>query len=298
MEIINIQGKEFRFVKGNPENVQYRASFNALTEKTFGFNFEHWYQSGYWTNQYLPYSILDGHRVVSNVSVNLMDFEVCGKPKRLIQLGTVMTDPDYRNQGLSRVLMDIVMAEWKDKCDFIYLFANDSVLSFYPKFGFQAADQYQCTKTIHKKDKTGADKKLNMSDESHRKLVYEKAKASSSMAKISMVGNAELIMFYCISFMKDSVYYIEAYETVVVAHEEQGLLEVFGVFCKEDVSLDVIIDCMAKEDTKSVRLCFTPKETESYHFIPLEGEGTLFILGEDLDLFRDQRMMFPLLSHA
>lgn len=298
MENINIQGKEYHLVKGNPENVQYRASFNALTEKTFGFNFEHWYQSGYWTNQYLRYSILDGHRVVSNVSVNLMDFEVCGKAKRLIQLGTVMTDDAYRNQGLSRVLMDIVIAEWKDKCDFIYLFANDSVLNFYPKFGFHTADQYQCTKTIRKKDKTRAAKKLNMSDESHRKLVYEKANASSSMAKISMVGNAELIMFYGIAFMKDSVYYIGAYNTVVVAHEEQGLLDMFGVFCKEEVSLDVIVDYMAKEDTKSVRLYFMPKETESNRFFPLEGEGTLFILGEDQNLFKEQQLMFPLLSHA
>ncbi len=298
MENINVQGKEYHLMKGNPENVQYRASFNALTEKTFGFNFEQWNQGGYWTNQYLPYSILDGNTVVSNVSVNLMDFDVCGKPKRLIQLGTVMTDDAYRNQGLSRVLMDMVIKEWKDKGEAIYLFANDSVLSFYPKFGFHAVDQYQYTKAIRKKVKERAAKKLNMSDESHRKLVYEKAKVSSSMAKISMVGNAELIMFYCIAFMKDSVYYLEEYDTVVVAHEEQGLLEVFGVFCKEEVSLDLILDHMAKEDTKRVRLCFTPKETESYQFIPLEGEGTLFILGNGLDLFGEQLLMFPLLSHA
>lgn len=298
MENINIQGKQYHLMKGNPENIQYRASFNELTEKTFGFNFEHWYQSGYWTKQYRPYSILDGNDVVSNVSVNLMDFDVCGIPKRLIQLGTVMTDDAYRNQGLNRALMEIVIAEWKDQCDLIYLFANDSVLNFYPKFGFHAVDQVQCIKTIHKKEKSGAAKKLNMSDEANRKLVYDKVNASTSMAKISMVGNAELIMYYCISFMKDNVYYIEEYDTIVVAHEEQGVLEVFGVFCKEEVSLEVIIEMMAKEDTKSVRLCFTPKETESYGFIPLEGEGTLLILGEDQNLFKEQQLMFPLLSHT
>ena len=298
MEIINIQGKEYHLMKGNPENVQYRASFNALTEKTFGFNFELWYQSGYWKNQYLPYSLLDGGKVVSNVSVNVMDFDFLGQSKRLIQLGTVMTDDAYRNRGLARLLMEIVIAEWKDECDFIYLFANDSVLSFYPKFGFQTLNQYQCTKTICKKEKVKSAKKLNMSDESHRRLVYEKASASSSIAKISMIGNAELIMFYCISLMKDRVYYIEEYETVVVAHHEHEMLEVFGVFCSKEVSLDVIVDYVANKDTKSVKLYFTPKEIDSYIVTPLEGEGNLFILGEDLDLFHGQQCMFPLLSHA
>lgn len=298
MEMINIQGKAYKFVRGNPKNDQYRASFNALTEKTFGFNFELWFQSGYWKNQYLPYSLLDGEQVVSNVSVNIMDIDVFGKPKRLIQLGTVMTDPAYRNQGLVRVLMEIVIGDWKGKCDDIYLFANDSVLSFYPKFGFQTIDQYQCMKTISRKEKEKSLKKLDMSDESHRRLLYEMANASTAMAKISMLGNAELIMFYCISSMKDSVYYIEEYETVVVAHHDDEVLEVFGVFCREEVSLETILDYLVNQDTKKVKLNFTPKDTDSYLITPLEGEGTLFMLGEDPDLFKDKSFMFPLLSHA
>ena len=242
MQIINIQGKEYHLMKGNPENVQYRASFNAVTEKTFGFNFEQWYQSGYWINQYIPYSLMDGEEVVANVSVNVMDIEVYGNTKRLIQVGTVMTDAACRDQGLIRVLLNKVIADWQAKCEYIYLFANESVLNFYPKFGFKAINQYQCTKTISKKDKDKSAKKLNMADECDRALVYEKANASSSNAKINMLGNAELIIFYCTSFMKDRVYYIKEYKTVVVAHHEHEVLEVFGVFCKEKVPLDVILD--------------------------------------------------------
>lgn len=283
---------------GNPQDDHYRSSFNALTEKTFGFNFEQWYQSGYWKNQYIPYSILDGDEVVSNVSVNVMDFEVFGKTKRLIQLGTVMTDDAYRNQGFVRVLMDIVIADWQEKCEYLYLFANDSVLDFYPKFGFKAINQYQYTKTISKKDKERSAIKLNMSDESDRALVYEEANASSSIAKISMLGNAELIMFYCISYMKDRVYYIKEYNAIVVAHHEHQVLEVFGVFCTENIPLEIILDYMANEDTESVKLYFTSQESESYTLTPLEGEGTLFILGEDPDLLKNKPFMFPLLSHA
>ena len=57
--------------------------------------------------------------------------------KNYIQLGTIMTDKNYRNQGLSKYLMNIVLKEFSEKNDEVYLFANDSVLYFYPKFGFQ-----------------------------------------------------------------------------------------------------------------------------------------------------------------
>lgn len=53
-----------------------------------------------------------------------------------------MTDNEFQNKGLSRVLMEKILDEWNGKCDLIYLFANDSVLDFYPKFGFKKCNEY------------------------------------------------------------------------------------------------------------------------------------------------------------
>lgn len=298
MEYININGKDYRFIIGTGDDNKYRASFNALTEKTFGFNFEKWYQGGYWKKQYIPYSLIDGEKVVSNVSVNIIDFEVFGEIKRYIQLGTVMTGTDYRNQGLLRVLIERVIEEWKDKGDLLYLFANDSVLNFYPKFGFVKLNQYQCTKLISKGDKDGFIRKLNMSDEYDRGLVYNKANGLYSFAKISMCRNAELIMFYCTMFMSDSVYYIKNYDAVVIANFNEDTIEVLDIFCEEEISIDEIVNCLVNENIEKVKLYFTPKETNSYIKAPLEGEDTLFILGKDTLLLKNNKFMFPELSHA
>lgn len=65
-----------------------------------------------------------------------------------------------------------------------------------------------------------------------------------------------------------------------------------------NIPLEIILDYMANEDTESVKLYFTPQESESYNLTPLEGEGTLFILGEDPDLLKCTQFMFPSLSHA
>jgi len=159
-------------------------------------------------------------------------------------------------------------------------------------------NQYQCTKLISKKDKDGFVKKLNMSDECDRALVYDKANVLSSLAKIFMCGNAELIMFYCTLLLNDSIYYIQDYDAVVIANFVEDTIEVLGVFCTEEVSLDKILNYLLNENIKRVKLYFTPKEIDSYIITLLEGEDTLFVLGEDTMLLADNQFMFPKLSHT
>lgn len=57
MEYIKINDKEYKFVIGIGKDDKFRKSFNTLTKKTFGFNFEQWYQDGYWKDKYIPYSL-------------------------------------------------------------------------------------------------------------------------------------------------------------------------------------------------------------------------------------------------
>lgn len=52
-----------------------------------------------------------------------------------------MMHPDYRNQGLSGKLMNHIIEVYEQEYNFIYLFANESVLDFYPKFGFEKVQE-------------------------------------------------------------------------------------------------------------------------------------------------------------
>ena len=106
-------------------------AFNDLAVKVFGLSFEKWYKSGYWRDKYFPYTYFDGEKAVANVSANKIHTIIDGKPKLYIQIGTVMTDPDYRNRGLSRKLMNEVFTDFKNNCDGIYLYGNDTVLDFF-----------------------------------------------------------------------------------------------------------------------------------------------------------------------
>ena len=120
-----------------------RRSFDALARRTFGLSFEGWYQGGYWQGDYLPHVLMRGDKVVANVSVNLCPMRLDGEPCRLVQLGTVMTDENFRGRGLARFLMERILETWASRCDGMYLYANDSVLGFYPKFDFVRAEEYR-----------------------------------------------------------------------------------------------------------------------------------------------------------
>ena len=106
-----------------------RQSFDALARQVFGLSFEGWYQSGYWTESNLPYTLLSQETALANVSVIRLEVLLDGKRRRYIQLGTVMTRPDCRRQGLAKRLMEEVLRDWADRCDGMFHFTNETVLA-------------------------------------------------------------------------------------------------------------------------------------------------------------------------
>ncbi|MFR6328053.1 MAG: hypothetical protein ACLUOI_04030 [Eisenbergiella sp.] len=88
-------------VRNNPAA---RKAFNELAIQVFQLSFESWYENGYWTDAYIPYTLMDGDTAAANISVNTMKTIGAGN-KKLYQLGAVMT-PSCRKQGLSRFLME------------------------------------------------------------------------------------------------------------------------------------------------------------------------------------------------
>ena len=110
-----------------------RHLLNELTQKTFGFDFEGWVTGGYFEGDYIPYSFVEDGVMISNVSANRMKFEHNGTIKNFIQIGTVMTDVEYRKQGLAAQLMHHVIETYENNCDGIYLFGDLGAIDFYKK---------------------------------------------------------------------------------------------------------------------------------------------------------------------
>jgi hypothetical protein len=85
----------FAMVHDYKKNDDLRKSFNELAQRIFGIDFEVWYQGDYWNDNYICYSYTDHGRVIANVSVNTLQLVVNGQRINALQIGTVMTHPDY-----------------------------------------------------------------------------------------------------------------------------------------------------------------------------------------------------------
>ena len=179
------------------DNAALRHSFNALAKKTFGISFEGWYQDGCWSDSYLPYALTEGDVVVANAAVNRMDFLWQGQVRRYIQIGTVMTDDRYRNRGLSRRLITEILHDWQARCDGVFLFANDTVLDFYPKFGVSAVQEFQHRKTVKQnRIGTAAARRLSLDDADDRRLFEHFSRKENPFAALQLLDRYGLTMFH------------------------------------------------------------------------------------------------------
>ena len=89
----------FTLIKNSISDDKYRDGYYQLAKDTFGLSFKDWYDSGYFDGSHVPYTVFDGDRAVANISVNFMDVVFEGKVKKCVQLGTVMTDKEYRGKS-------------------------------------------------------------------------------------------------------------------------------------------------------------------------------------------------------
>lgn len=215
-----------------------------------------------------------------------------------MQIGTVMTDPDYRNQGLNKILLGRILEEWQGKCDSVYLFANHTVLDFYPKFGFHRVDEYQHSQISLVNKAAIKPRRLVMTDEKDKALVIHKINHAVPVSKVSMIDNASLILFYLTSFMSDQVYYLPLHDAVVVADYQGDSLYLHDIFCQEVIPLDSVIEIMALQETTKVILGFTPLDTTSFEESIHDPDDVLFVLGDEQEVFHGVRVRYPVLSHA
>lgn len=286
----------YELKKDYRDNAALRHSFNELAKRTFLIDFEDWYQNGLWTDRYNPYSIVKDGEVIANVSVNRTDLLFDGSIKHFLQLGTVMTAKAYRRQGLIRELMAALDADYKGKTDGCYLFANDSVLDFYPKFGFHKACEYQYSKEL---SNTGTCRfmKTPMYEEEAWSALAAAIKRNIFQGRLDLVENAELFLFYVTKYMQEDVYYHEGSDTYVIAEQENKKLLLHNIFSSTLRSLSEVLALFGQE-VDEVTLGFVPAE-EGFVAKELHVEDcTFFVCGDGFSIFQEEKLRIPSLGHA
>ena len=278
-----------------------RHMLNALTRKIFGFDFEGWVSQGYFEGDYIPYSYVKGGKIISNVSASRMDFMQNGSLRKYIQIGTVMTDADFREQGLASRLIKHVISKYEKECDGIYLFGNLSALDFYRNLNFKEVNQYRyfvkeefCT---CQKAGPGFKPVRDCSDEikERYKNLVRKSACHSSFEQVNKFG---LQMFYTAGL--ENVFHIDDPDCFVVLAQGE-CTELNSILCSERVPLLTILQRIEIKNRRC-RLGFVPRAEEREMCTAEIYDGgddyRLFCRGKKLEDIERDRLYFPDLSHA
>ena len=244
---------------------------------------------------------MDGEKIVSNVSANLMKFMQNGVERNYIQIGTVMTDPNYRKQGLAAKLMECVIEDYEKDCDGIYLFGNLNALDFYRKLGFREENQYRYfvkDEFCHSENGKDKFKPVADMDEEIKKKYLDLVRNSAYMSSFEQINKYGLQMFYTSGF--DNVFYCNDLECfAVLEKEEYTILQ--SVLCKKKVALKDVLERIESDKPKFM-LGFTPLDEDKAMCTSEEYDGSddyrLFYRGKKLESIERDKLYFPDLSHA
>jgi len=182
----------------------------------------------------------------------------------------------------------------------MYLFANETVLDFYPKFGFTRIheSEYSLDLTTNPiQPKQTSVQQLTI--EQDLALLEEYAKnryIHSSM--IAVEENESLLMFYFTVVFHEAIFYVEDLETIVLVKEEEDTLHIFDIISFNAQNVEAVLASIVKKTTKKVVFYFTPDFTikgMTATIMPNDDDA-LFVLAKK-GLLKGN-FMFPLTSHC
>lgn len=293
--------EQFKFISNYMNNDKYRKSFNELALKTFCLDFDEWFEKGFLDDKYINYSFLREDKIVANVSINKFNIIYKGKVNKAIQLGTVMTDEEYRNKGLIRKLMDIILKEY-EAYDLIYLFANKNVLDFYPKFGFKKVVEGKYEMDTCKLPNIQLNSniiKLELENEEHKKIIEKISGNRVPLSqKLCAINDKWPLYIHCNYEFKEDLYYLKNKNIIVIFRRHNNIITIFDILSETNFDLDEIIEKIIQEEDEKIRFEFMPESNKYLIDFKLNNEtiDILFVLKGKETLC--DGVLFPMTSHT
>ncbi|EAC7125545.1 TPA: GNAT family N-acetyltransferase, partial [Listeria monocytogenes] len=210
-----------------------------------------------------------------------------------------MTHPNYRGQGLAKNLLNHVIAKYEDQYDFLYLFANDTVLDFYPKFGFERIEESSFTvDACNLKKKASKLKKLNPDNKTDFQLISRIVSKRAPLSNILDVKESEdLLMFYVLIALKNELYYLEELDVIVLMEQEGTDLYVLDILSTKKLDVVEVLSYLSTKKIETIHLLFTPEKSKYIDAAYIiETEDMLFVRPNVLT--SENYFLFPATSHA
>lgn len=170
-------------------------------------------------------------------------------------------------------------------------------MDYYPKFGFKELAEYRYKKEICNKNEHI--RKLDLTLKSDLELLVQRYSYSNPYSALLMKNNPELMMFHCLTFLKNHIYYFEQYDAVVIAKFNKDEILCYDIFTNKRCHMDDVLGVLVEKEKQTVVFGFTPISKEGYSIEAVrEKDYHVFVLKDNEKLFECNKILLPLLSHA
>jgi len=281
-------------ISGFREDDLLRGKFYDYTRTIFpGADFVEWHRRGFWREEYQPCALMEDGRIVSNVSITRMNIWVDGMLRRGIQFGTVGTLPEYRGRGLSRKLMEHVMAHQCRDAEILFLYANETVVDFYTRFGFRCLPEHRYVREANLPNPSGASRRLDISNDADFRLITDLIGRRTTLTRMFGAENYGFItVWHLLNLFPNHIYYVEELDAVVVATERDGTLKLWDVITSEACDMEALLAAaMPNHSIRTVVFTFPP-DLFPFSCDSIEEEETLLFIHES-SVFPSGKYRFP-----
>ena len=262
----------------NGSDKEYQRRLNHLLKDIF-FDFQFWYDLNLWDENYESYSIMEGEEIVSNICVYKTQVLLKGQPHLALSVGAVATREDFRGKGLSRRLMEHIIKKYDGTPMFLY--ADDEVLGFYPKFGFRRVYEKQPVANCVV-DNEPNPVQLSYDDPKVEHYLFNRAQFSQAL---DCLNTGSINMFHVhLGYLKDSLFEIPELNTLLIAKQTGAILKLNGVFSLKPILFADLLARLPFANVERIEFGFMPYWPDLQYVMERQEMSPLFVRGLACDL--------------
>ena len=268
----------------------YESLLDDLIQEVFGFSFAPWFRRKLWDERYESYSIIADNIMLANVCIYKADLLINRQPFRAHQFGAITTRKNKRGKGLSRLLMEHILSLYTDTPAF--LFANPSVIDFYPRFGFRQVQTYSPGLAITINNTSNKAVKYSPDDDFVRKMLYDKRVMSNIVDSNNM---QPIEIFHLIMAYSDGTYYLPDCDALIIAKQKDNTLFLADIITQKPLTFDTLAKELPFKGVKYVEFGFCPDWLGvAPSWEPVDGSEEPFFIYGDWNL--PETFCFPAMS--
>jgi predicted N-acetyltransferase YhbS len=238
----------------------WHARFFAFVASMFkaGRTFSDWGARGGWVDGYDVFAVVVGDRIVSTVGRQSMRYIINGEARNGYQIGAVATHPDYRNRGLARLLIERILGELSAPDQPVILFANRSVLDFYPRFGFRRLVQARFTGHIDVRPADIRVPELDLARPADRAWLADHCGKAIVLGQRFAARDYYPILLFHLTRQPCKIFRLDSCGAVVLAEQDSGQLLIKDVFATRPFSLMDALPLVSTEPASIIEFGFDP----------------------------------------